>query len=151
MALTCTAGAAAYTDAMTPTTSEQWLAAFLRAQGGVAGTVHRVQSPGPMVLDAAINIPEPVKQATAHIPVGKGMAGIALAENRCVSTCNLKDDTSGAVRPGAKAVGAGAAVAFPVHDATGNVRAVVGIAWADPRDLDDTTLRTLQTAGEALP
>jgi L-methionine (R)-S-oxide reductase len=132
-------------------TSQEWLAAFLGDHGGVAGTIHRVKSPGLMVLDAALNIPEPVPKATAQIPVGKGMAGIALAENRCVSTCNLKEDTSGAVRPGAKAIGGGAAVALPVHDAAGNVRAVVGIAWADARGLDDAALHALQTSGEALP
>jgi hypothetical protein len=148
---TCTRDAAAYTDAMTHATSEQWLTTFLDTHGGVAGTIHRVQSPGLMVLDTAINIPEPVQKATAQIPAGKGMAGIAMAEDRCVSTCNLKEDASGAVRPGAKAVGAGAAVALPVHDANGHVRAVVGIAWAEARDLDDAVLRALQNAGEALP
>jgi len=133
------------------TTSKDWLAAFLGAHGGVAGTVHRVQSPGLMVLDAAINIPEPVQKATAQIPVGKGMAGIALAEDRWVSTCNLREDSSSAIKPGAKAVGAGAAVAFPVHDAAGKVRAVVGIAWREERPLVDAELRALQSEGEALP
>lgn len=124
---------------------------FLRAHGGVAGTVHRVVAADMMHLDAAVNIPPPVQAATREIPVGKGMAGIAMAENRCVSTCNLRDDQSGAVKPGAKAVGAGAAVAFPVHDSAGNVRAVVGIAWQEERALGDDELRALQRAGEALP
>jgi len=132
-------------------TSQDWLSEFLRAHGGVAGTVHRVVAADLMELDAAVNIPPPVQAATRQIPVGKGMAGIAMAEDRCVSTCNLREDQSGAVKPGAKAVGAGAAVAFPVHDAAGKVRAVVGIAWQEERALGEDEVRALQREGEALP
>ncbi len=132
-------------------TSLDWLTEFLRAHGGVAGTVHRVVAADMMELDAAVNIPPPVQAATRQIPVGKGMAGIAMAEDRAVSTCNLKEDSTGAVKPGAKAVGAGAAVAFPIHDAAGKVRAVIGIAWQDPRDLPDAELHAIQRAGEAMP
>jgi hypothetical protein len=132
-------------------TSQEWLSEFLRAHGGVAGTVHRVVAADMMELDAAVNIPPPVQAATRQIPVGKGMAGIAMAENRAVSTCNLRDDQTGAVKPGAKAVGAGAAVAFPIHDAAGNVRAVIGIAWKEERELGTDELRELQSAGEAMP
>jgi L-methionine (R)-S-oxide reductase len=132
-------------------TSQEWLSEFLRAHGGVAGTVHRVVAADMMELDAAVNIPPPVQKATRQIPIGKGMAGIAMAEDRCVSTCNLQEDQSGAVKPGAKAVGAAAAVAFPVHDSAGNVRAVVGIAWKEERALGDDELRALQQAGEAMP
>jgi hypothetical protein len=132
-------------------TSQDWLSEFLRAHGGVAGTVHRVVAADLMELDAAVNIPPPVQAATRQIPVGKGMAGMAMAEDRCVSTCNLREDQSGAIKPGAKAVGAGAAVAFPVHDTAGKVRAVVGIAWQQERALGDDELRALQREGEALP
>ena len=132
-------------------TSQEWLSEFLRAHGGVAGTVHRVVAPGLMQLDAAVNIPPPVQAATRQIPVGKGMAGIAMAEDRAVSTCNLREDQTGAVKPGAKAVGAGAAVAFPVHDPAGHVRAVIGIAWQEARTLADAELHALQQEGESLP
>ena len=132
-------------------TSREWLDEFLRAHGGVAGTVHRVVADDMMALDAAVNIPEPVQRATQQIPRGKGMAGIAMAEDRCVSTCNLKEDNSSAVKPGAKAVGAGAAVAIPVHDAGGKVRAVVGIAWQEARDLPDDELRRLEEVAAGLP
>ena len=132
-------------------TSQDWLQDFLRAHGGVAGTVHRVVAADMMELDAHVNIPPPVQAATRQIPVGKGMAGMAMAENRAVSTCNLRDDQSGAIKPGAKAVGAGAALAFPIHDSAGNVRAVIGIAWKEARNLGTDELRALQTAGEAMP
>jgi len=132
-------------------TSQDWLQEFLRAHGGVAGTVHRVVAADMMELDAAVNIPPPVVAATRQIPVGKGMAGIAMAENRAVSTCNLRDDQTGVVKPGARAVGAGAAVAFPIHDAAGNVRAIIGIAWKEERELGTDELHALMRAGEAMP
>jgi L-methionine (R)-S-oxide reductase len=134
----------------TPDAVEQWLQSFVSGNGGAAGTVHRVED-GELVLRAAYNIPEPVRRITARIPRGKGMAGLALERNQPVSTCNLKTDSTGDVRPGAKAVDAKAAVALPVHDSGGQVRAVVGIAYADERDLDDAQLAELSTRAKALP
>jgi L-methionine (R)-S-oxide reductase len=130
------------------TSSQEWLSGFLHAHGGVAGTVHRVTAPDLMELDAAVNIPPPVVEATRKIPAGKGMAGEAMAEDRCVVTCNLPEDNK--LPKGARAVGAGAGIAIPVHDAAGQVRAVVGIAFAHPRDFTDDDLRAMQRAAEAL-
>lgn len=127
-----------------------WLQDFVRGNGGAAGTVHRVLN-GELVLEAAFNIPEPVRRVTARIPRGKGMAGLALERNAPVSTCNLKTDVTGDVRPGAKGVDAKAAVALPVRDSTGVVRAVVGIAYPDERDLSDAYLVELTKSAAQLP
>ncbi len=129
---------------------DDWLQGFVRGNGGAAGTVHRVRN-GELVLEAAFNIPEPVRLVTARIPRGKGMAGLALERNAPVSTCNLKTDTTGDVRPGARAVDAKAAVALPVRDSYGEVRAVVGIAYPDERDLSDTYLAELTNSAAHLP
>ena len=128
----------------------KWLETFLVARGAMAGTVHRLVGDA-LVMVAAVNIPEPVVAATRTIPRGKGMAGLAWERDRPVSTCNLKEDTSKDVKPGAKAVGAGAAVAFPVHDAGGRVRAVIGIAYADARELEGDELAALAAGGASLP
>lgn len=127
-----------------------WLERFVRDHGGVAGTVH-VRSGEILELAAAHNIPEPVRRVTATVPRGKGMAGLALERNQPVSTCNLKTDQSGDVRPGARAVDAQAAVALPVRDARGEVRAVVGIAFAGERDLAEAELTALLEAAARLP
>jgi len=134
----------------TPDVVFGWLREFVNANGGAAGTVHRVEG-DELVLLAAYNIPEPVRRITARIPRGKGMAGLALERNEPVSTCNLKTDDSGDVRPGARAVDAKAAVALPVHDADGRVRAVVGIAYPDERDLDDAFVNALRGQAGLLP
>src|SRR5438093_10737997 len=105
-----------------------WLRDLLARHGAVAGTVHRVRG-DLLAIDAAVNIPPKVQEITATIPLGKGMAGLAWQHDKPIQTCNLKDDDSGVVKPGAKAVDARAAVALPVHDGSGTIRAVAGLAW----------------------
>ena len=129
---------------------EAWLKDFLRGQGGVAGTVHVTENDG-LDLAAAVNIPPPVIQAVTRVPRGKGMAGLAMERDQPIQTCNLKDDASGVVRPGAKAVDAQAAVAMPVHDAGGRVRAVVGIAFAHEREFSAAEIEALSKVAEGLP
>lgn len=102
-----------------------------------------------MVMAASVNIPPKVVEVTREIPYGKGMAGLAWQRNEPVQTCNLKDDDSGDVRPGAKAVNAHAAVAIPVHDTHGKVRAVVGIAFMGEREIGAEELAALSTAAAA--
>jgi L-methionine (R)-S-oxide reductase len=113
-----------------------WLRGFLGRHGAVSGTVHLVDGDH-LTLAAAVNIPPKVQEVTSEIPMGKGMAGLAWQRGEPVATCNLQDDATGDVRPGAKAVGAKAAIAFPVGEP---VRAVVGVAWMDERDLDDAAV-----------
>ena len=127
-----------------------WLRDLLARHAAVAGTVHVVEN-GVLAIKAAHNIPPKVQEITASIPIGKGMAGLAWQHDKPIQTCNLKDDNSGAVKPGAKAVDARAAVALPVHDATGAVRAIVGLAWMDERVLDDATLAAISRDSASLP
>jgi hypothetical protein len=128
-----------------------WLGGLIERAGGVAGTVHRVSEAGDgeLVLVAAVNIPPRVREITARIPKGKGMAGLAWERGRPVSTCNLQTDASGDVRPGAKAVDAQAAVALPVHDETGATRAIVGIAFANERVLTDDEVESFAREAQA--
>lgn len=130
---------------------QAWLETFLAEHEGVAGTVHVRPSGGDLELAAAVNIPEKVQEIVRRIPRGKGMAGLAWEQDQPISTCNIKDDRSGQVRPGAKAVNAGAGVALPVHDASGDVRAVVGIAYRDERELTASQLAALSARAQTLP
>lgn len=132
-------------------TPQAWLEKFLADHGGIAGTVHRRSAPDELELVAAVRIPPPVQQIVAKVPRGKGMAGLALERNEPVSTCNIQTDRSGDVRPGARAVDAQAAVALPVCDAKGEVRAVVGIAFAGEKTLSESELAELGRAAATLP
>jgi hypothetical protein len=129
---------------------DPWLVDFLAHNGGVSGTVHLYEGGG-LRLASAVNIPEKVRQIVAWVPYGKGMAGQALERGVPVETCNLKEDTSGAVKPGAKAVDAKAAVAIPVKTAAGAIRAVVGIAFADERQFSEADLQGLSESAGTLP
>jgi L-methionine (R)-S-oxide reductase len=123
----------------------------VRQCSGIAGTVHMLSAPDELSLAAAVHIPEPVKQIVQRVPRGKGMAGLALERNEPISTCNIKTDASGQVRPGARAVDAKAGVAIPVHDAQGQVRAVVGVAFTDEKTLSDAELAALVQDAASLP
>jgi len=127
-----------------------WLRALLGRHGAVAGTVHVVRSEA-LEIAAAHNIPPKVQEITARIPLGKGMAGLAWQHDKPIATCNLQEDATGAVKPGAKAVDGKAALALPVHEPSGIVRAVVGLAWADERDLADELVATIAGDAASLP
>lgn len=128
---------------------ERWLAEQLAAAGAVSGTVHRLGG-DVLRLTAAVGIPPAVVEATREIPRGKGMAGLAWSRGVPVATCDLVDDQSGDVRPGAKAVGAGQAVAVPVWGTDG-LRGVVGFAFAAPGDPDAAQLAALSRLAGSLP
>lgn len=127
-----------------------WLTDFLGRNGGIAGTVHLTRG-DELVLSAWHNIPPPVRELSAVVPNGKGMAGLAMQRQEPVQTCNVQTDDSGDVRPGARAVSAQAAVALPVHDTGGSVRAVVGIAFIGERELPDDEVERLRTEAADLP
>lgn len=118
--------------------------------GATSGTVHLHENDG-LRLTAAVNIPPPVQQIVAWVPNGKGMAGLALQRCEPVQTCNLQEDRSGNVKPGAKAVNAQAAVAIPVQNAAGHVRAVVGIAFQDEREFTSADLEELTRTVSTMP
>ena len=124
------------------TTIQTWLADFVVEAGGIAGTVHFVAGEV-LELAAAYNIPANVQQVTRTIPKGKGMAGLAWLRVKPVQTCNLREDQTGDVRPGAKAVDARGAIALPLADEAGEVFAILGVAFPDERELDDAAVEAL--------
>jgi len=129
---------------------ENWLGKFIAQHQGAAGTVHLLENGG-LRLAAAINIPPQVQEVVMWVPYGKGMAGLALQRKEPVDTCNLQEDRTGNVKPGAKAVNAQAAVALPVLDEEGNVRAVVGIAFPEERQFDSADLENFMLSAARLP
>ena len=129
---------------------QEWLESFIAQHGGIAGTVH-VQRGEDLYLTAAHNIPPTVVAIVAHVPHGKGMAGMAQVKKSPVQTCNLQTDDTGNIKPGAKAVDAQAAVALPVLDREGAVRAVVGIAWSKEGEIGPAKEQAMMKLAVALP
>ena len=82
-----------------------------------SGTVHLLGPDGVLHLKAwSAGIPELVLNLVRTVPVGKGMAGLAVERAQPVTACNIQTDTTGDVRPGAKATGMEGAIVVPVMD-----------------------------------
>jgi L-methionine (R)-S-oxide reductase len=129
---------------------EGWLQGVLTEVQATSGTVHLHENGG-LRLAAAVNIPPPVQQIVQWVPNGKGMAGLALQRREAVQTCNLQEDQTGNVKPGAKAVNAQAAIAIPVQDPTGDVLGVVGIAFQDEREFTTADIERLTRVVSTMP
>lgn len=128
---------------------QEWLGLLLSDMGAIAGTVHVCEDQG-LRLAAAVNIPDVVQQTITWVPSGRGMAGLALERGEPIKTCNLSDDRSGNVRPGAKAVNAKAAVAIPIRNSHNTIVAVVGVAFPDEREISDSDLQELADRAHSL-
>ena len=127
----------------------------IRAFHCQAGTVHWVDAQSGMLkLAASRNIPEPITQIIATVPIGKGIAGLAAQNRAPVSLCNLQTDTSGQARPAAKTTGMEGSLAVPMLT-DGELRGVLGVAKATAYDWSDAEkvalLAIAARLGEARP
>ncbi|HEY3932159.1 MAG TPA: GAF domain-containing protein [Verrucomicrobiae bacterium] len=81
------------------------------------GTIHKLHEPTQLLrLVAQVGLPPQLVDVVAIIPVGKGIAGQVVAQNKPVTICNLQTDSSGVAKPGAKQTGVGGALCVPIRD-----------------------------------
>jgi GAF domain-containing protein len=114
------------------------------------GTIHTMGADGMLHMRAHTpGIPEPVLAATQVIPIGKGIAGLAVERKAPVNLCNLQQDKSGDVRPGARATGAMGSVCVPMMSGDEAVGAL-GIAMTGERTFTDDEVALLLDAGKWL-
>jgi len=134
-------GAGSYSEALDLTI------AHFRAD---SGTIHMLEADGLLHLKAASRgLPEAVLAIVRTVPVGKGMAGLAVERAEPVGACNIQTDGSGDVRPGARATGMEGAVVVPILDgekATG----ALGIANRSERTFSGEETALLIEVGRAL-
>ena len=91
-----------------PATALAGIVARLHAD---TGTIHWLGPDGLLHLIAATpGLPDHVLATIRTIPVGKGMAGLAVERMEPVTACNIQTDQSGDVRPGALATGLAGAI-----------------------------------------
>lgn len=118
--------------------------------GADSGTIHFLGSDGMLHLAAASpGMPEHVLATIRAIPVGKGMAGLAVERRAPVDACNIQTDTSGDVRPGARATGLAGSVVVPIFDGD-RVIGALGIANRAERTFSEVEIETLVAAGREL-
>ncbi len=142
-------------DALQTRNPQSVLDESIRAFGCQAGTVHWLDAQdGMLKLAAHRNLPPPIVQIVATVPVGKGIAGLAAQNREPVSLCNLQTDTSGQARPAAKTTGMEGSIAVPMLVA-GEMRGVLGVAMAAAHDWTDAEksllLAIAAKLGEARP
>lgn len=134
---------------MTDDTAE-WLYSSLEEVGAFSGTVHIVHHQQ-LALVASHNIPDAVRQVIETIPSGKGIAGQAWARGESVQVCNLQTDANPVIRPEARHVPAEGALAVPVYDGDGHVRAIVGFGFSTKEALTDPLVKAVELLAKTLP
>lgn len=126
------------------------LAVTLRHFAADSGTIHLLGEDGLLHLRAASEgLPEFVTQTVRVIPIGKGMAGLAVERAQPVTACNIQTDASGDVRPGAKATGMEGAIVVPMMKG-GRAIGALGIANRAERTFSPEETELLAAIGEYL-
>jgi GAF domain-containing protein len=65
-------------------------------------------------LRASRGVPELLLARIQLIPIGKGLAGLAVERAEPVTVCNLQTDTSGDAKPAARSTGVKGSIAVPM-------------------------------------
>ena len=129
---------------------ERALGRVLLHFGADSGTIHVLEADGVLHLAAAsAGIPAIVLETVREVPVGKGMAGLAVERRQPVNACNIQTDASGDVRPGAKATGLQGSIVVPMLRGEIAVGAL-GIANHREREFSDAEAALLLDIGKAL-
>jgi signal transduction protein with GAF and PtsI domain len=129
---------------------EQSLRAIVAHFQAQIGTIHTLESDGMLHMRAHTpGIPDAVLAVTQVIPVGKGIAGLAVERKAPVNLCNLQQDKSGDARPGARATGAMGSLCVPMLVGD-EVVGALGIATMGERNFTDHEVATLLDVGKRL-
>lgn len=124
------------------------LAAVISEFGAESGTVHLLGADGHLHLAASAGIPEFVLDKVRLVPVGKGMAGLAVERASAVTACNIQTDATGDVRPGAKQTGMEGAIVVPMM-LDGKAAGALGIANRAERTFtEEETGRLMEIGSE---
>lgn len=114
------------------------------------GTIHMLADDGVLRLEAhAGGIPDSLLPVIRRIPVGKGIAGLAVERRRPVDMCNLQTDSGGDARPGARATGVKGSICVPLMKG-GKAVGALGVATVREREFSGEETALLMRVGEAL-
>jgi L-methionine (R)-S-oxide reductase len=127
-----------------PQALEPVLRAVLKHFSSETGTLHRLDPQTQLLhLIAQTGLPPQLLDVVKTIPVGKGIAGQTVAQNRPVTICNLQADTSGVAKPGAKQTGVGGALCVPIRNGD-EVVGTLGIGTVRPHEYTSEETRALE-------
>jgi GTP-binding protein EngB required for normal cell division/putative methionine-R-sulfoxide reductase with GAF domain len=129
---------------------EQALRVVLEQFRSETGTIHWLDVEKQLLhLAAQVGLPPEMLGVVKTIPVGKGIAGQVVAQNRPVTICNLQTDSSGVAKPGAKQTGVGGALCVPIrcHDKTVGT---IGVGTKRQYEYTPEETRLLEEIGEVI-
>lgn len=128
---------------------DAWLAEFVERNGGFVGSVHLSEpaDEGEIVLVASYNLPPSVRNGTATVPLGKGMAGTAAQQREAVAISDFQSDNTGVAAPGGRAAGSKGSLTLPVFHPEDDTKllAVVGLGFPEQRDFTPEEIATCST------
>lgn len=114
------------------------------------GTIHLLDFENQLLyLAAQIGLPPQMMGVVKTIPVGKGIAGQVVLQNKPVTICNLQADSSGVAKPGAKQTGVGGALCVPLRDGDKTV-GTIGIGTIRQHEFTPDETRELEEIGRLI-
>jgi GAF domain-containing protein len=132
------------------TVLEQTLHVVLAKFRSETGTIHRLDSENQLLyLVSQVGLPPQILELVKTIPVGKGIAGQVVAQNKPVTICNLQTDSSGVTKPGAKQTGVGGALCVPLRDGDKTV-GTIGIGTMRQHEYTPEETRELEEIGRLI-
>ena len=114
------------------------------------GTIHELGADGMLHLKAwAGDIPADLLPVIQTIPVGKGIAGLAVEQKKPVDLCNLQTDASGASKPRARETGVKGSICVPMM-ADAEAVGALGIGTREERQFQEDETALLLEVGRVL-
>jgi L-methionine (R)-S-oxide reductase len=129
---------------------EKMLTDTLATFNSETGTIHILDSEKQLLhLVAQAGLPPQMLEFVKTIPVGKGIAGQVVAQNKPVTICNLQTDSSGIAKPGAKQTGVSGAVCVPVR-AADKIVGTLGIGTVRQHEYTPEEMHELEEIGRKI-
>lgn len=114
------------------------------------GTIHTLDAEKQLLhLAAQVGLPPQLLDVVKTIPVGKGIAGQVVAQERPVTICNLQTDSGGVAKPGAKQTGVGGALCVPIR-ADSKIIGAFGIGTVRPYEYTADETRQLEAIADSV-
>jgi L-methionine (R)-S-oxide reductase len=132
------------------TVLEQILHVVLAKFHSETGTIHRLDHENQLLyLTAQVGLPPHILEVVKTIPVGKGIAGQVVLQNKPVTICNLQTDSSGVAKPGARQTGVGGALCVPLRDGD-KIVGTLGIGTRREHEYTPEETHALEEVGRLL-
>ncbi len=114
------------------------------------GTIHLLDAEKQLLhLNAQIGLPAQMLDIVKTIPVGKGIAGQTVAQNKPVRICNLQTDSGGVAKPGARQTGVGGALCVPMCK-NGKIVGTLGIGTMHRHEYSAEQTKRLEEIGKLI-